>query len=189
MALPALALAACVGQDDVVREDDGENRAVIEGPDGAVTIWGGRAVAKRIAEGKLACERGTTDAWSRVDLGRALVEEAAGRPRKLVTLSMEEMRGDVALSLCTNALARDPRDFELLVFRPGDPFLTGHLQIMSEWNGGPAFGYSVTRWVRSQIGSWAEQIWATGLLDDPDRPSLKYDGNPRTWPPLPEHWK
>lgn len=182
-----LLLACSSGTNEVL-----ERRATIFEDDGTVSFYRGKDIGKRLSEGRSLGGPGDKQSFMRLRVSKDLVDRVTEIPSGVVTMSLEEPNienGSIEITVHTNALRRDSGEYDTLVFRPGDPFVTGYAQIARRADGSKQGFFQVTRYVRSAIGSYAQQIFETGLAPDTNMPDLKFDGNPRQWPPLPPHWK
>ena len=122
------------------------------------------------------------------------MEAARAAPGHVLSLSLEVPAEGVEYTLHWAPPAERPGapDPGLVseVFRPGEPWLTGIVQIDVPGEASAALVHAdVTRWVRGPDGSMGSQHHEGGLAPDPDLPELQFDGGPDTWPPLPEHWR
>lgn len=183
----ALTMGAC--SSDLRSNGLAENKATIHEADGTISFYRGKNVANRLATGQ---DLGSGDeAYMRLRVSQSILDSAGSRPKGALTMSLEAERpGEVVeITLYTNALKRDPTEFETIVMNAADPYVTGYAQVVNQSPDAQGGYFEVKRWVRSAIGSYAEQMWSTGIFADSDAPSLKYNGPPASWPPVPDSWR
>lgn len=165
-----------------------ENRATIVEDDGTISFWRGKNIAARLARAEQIGGEADRNDSMRFRAAQALLDRAAAAKERVVTISMEQPSTDlIEISLRTNS-TRGNGSWETVVLRPGDPWVTGHVQVQETSDGTFRGFFSVKRYVKSSIGSLAEQIWETGMNSDPNMPALKFGTYP--WKePLPATWR
>lgn len=172
--------------------DTAQHRATVSNDDGTTSLWGGKDITARLARGEQIGGPLDKRSSSRIRVANQLIERAADRSGGVLTLSMEEASPDVLeMGLHTNATKKADGVFEDLLFKAGDPFITGYIQIQNSPGLPLRAYYSVKRWVKiPELGdkAFAEQVWETGLLPDQNRPELRFGSYPFK-EPLPAHWK
>jgi hypothetical protein len=161
--------------------------------DGTTTFWRGHGIAQRISRGEELGGANDRSPWMKVRVSQAAMERARMEARGLLTLSMEASSDfDIEVTVRTSAHKPGAQSaLENLVFRPGDPFLSGHVQIQVTPDGAPQALFSVIRWVPMKITptsyAWAQQVFETGLAET-DLPPLKFKRFPFN-EPLPASWR
>lgn len=194
-AVSSLAACSAPGTDETAaamppRAKTDVNHAAIRAADGTYSLYTGAGILTKLQNG----ESLEATPYMMVRASADVVEAARSSSGRVLSFSMEEPTSDIEITVNWQAPPETPSDaapeFSAEQFRPGDPWLTGIVQVYVPGDDLTAMGlFEVTKWVRAGDGAFASQIHATGLAPDAAMPTLRYGGRPSEWPELPANWR
>ena len=166
------------------------HRAALRETNGDFTFYAGRGIGEVVArDGTVADDY--PGPFMRTRVPAALVDEAAKSVDRVRTLSLEEPGPDI--EIVSHSPGVNGGALEHLVFHPGDPWLTGVVQVGTGPDGFTMALFRLIKWNRESGGGmsnlFTQAIYTTGLLPDDEVPTLKYEGDPASWPALPGTWQ
>jgi hypothetical protein len=160
----------------------------IHEPDGVRSLYSGQDVGWKAASARTITAP-VLGSFARVRVPAALVERARNAKLRTLSLSLEDPRSTVEVLLHQPGVEGQPaRD---LVFRAGDPWVSGVVQIAIADNGTPLGLYRIARHhpPAASDGTIGSSYFETGIFEDAGLPTLKYWGSAtRDWPALPAGW-
>ena len=187
--------AACGGPQTGSMLQSEFQHAVVDEPDGRVSLYSGHLIADALAGGGDLESLSFMTAFLRVRVPRSLVEMALTSHPRPVFISLEQAYPGVEILLheLDDTTGRDGRATQMTntTFTPADPWLTGHAQVLSDSSGVLVGGAHIMKYSGTLPLGTADISWGmascTGQLGCP---SLRYaDTNPCRWPlPLPANW-
>ncbi len=172
-----------------------DHRKTLVNDDGTTSFWRGKDIATLLASGKALGGPDDKNVWMNLKVANSWLEKAAEKPSGVSTRSMEQPQADL-IEITMRQPKPGGKDGELqtFAFRPGDPFVTGWVQVLNRTDQAGWGGFYLRQWVRGYPNpqtmkpAWGGHIWETGLLPDDDMPVLLYNSYPFK-APLPEHWR
>jgi hypothetical protein len=189
-------VAACSGPEDGSMLQSEFQVAIVDEPDGRVSLYSGHLIADALARSEDLESLSFMTAFLRVRVPRELVDAVPTDPPRAVFISLEQAYPGVEILMhefdSTTLVNGRATRMENTTFIPADPWLTGRAQVLRDEATGVLVGgahimkYSGT----VPLGS-AEHIWGmTSCADQPGCPALRYENSdPCRWPlPLPASW-
>jgi hypothetical protein len=189
-----LIVAACGGPDSGSMLQSELKTAVIDEPDGRVSLYSGHLIADALARGDDLESLSFMTAFLRLRVPRSLLDTVPPSPGEPVFISLEQAYPGVEI------LVHD-RDVTLVngqatrmqnsLFLPADPWLTGNAQVVHAPNGAWVGGAYIVKYTGTLPMGSAEITWgSTSCTGQPGCPSLRYDNpDPCRWPlPVPASW-
>ncbi len=190
------AVAACGGPEYGSIPQSEFQTAVVDEPDGRVSLYSGHLIADALARADDVESLSFMTSFLRVRVLRSLIEAVPLAPDQPVFISLEEASPGVEILLheFDYASVRGGRATQMKnsAFIPADPWLTGHAQVLHDLSGALVGGVNIVKYSRSDTTlSSAHIIWGmTSCTGQAGCPQLLYDNpNPCLWPlPLPASW-
>jgi hypothetical protein len=158
------------------RAADGNGYALASA--GYVEFYGGEGIADLVESGELADD--STHPYQMLRVPAELVETAAGRAERVVSVSMEDASNDVAVTIHRPgfAVGGDDASGSSGVFRAGDPDVYGFVQVVVSEDGQAVGLIDLTVVRRFPSGVVAANYYTTGTVPASDIPEQS-DENPR----------
>jgi hypothetical protein len=159
-----------------------EHNFEVEEADGIHSLYSGKDVGLKARTAAIL----TADAiggFARVQVPAAIVARARTAKQRTVTLSLEDPQSAVEV-----VLHQAGKDW---IFRAGDPWVSGIVQVVISENGTPLGLYRIVRHhpPASAEGAIGSSYFETGIFEDVGLPALKYfTSSTRQWPSLPAAW-
>ncbi len=174
----------------------GEHGYALQRADGKYDVFMGRNIAQTMSNNGYINEDSHPFPFHKITVPDEVVEEVLSQDRdvQIKSFSMEDKASPISI---VRRLYDRQGALKTVRFTPGDPWVTGVVQIWSdrkgEAAGRPMASYEIIQYSRlkQQGGPDAigENIYSTGLGPDEHKPSLKYVGPPDKWPPVPGDWE
>jgi len=190
-----VAVTACSGPGDGSMLQADFQTAVVDEPDGRVSLYSGHLIADALARGDDVESLSFMTAFLRVRVPRSLVDAVPPAPLQPIFISLEQVNAGVELLLhefdhetAVNGRATRMKNS---TFNPADPWLTGHAQVQHDLSGALVGGAHIVKYSgTSPLGSAEYVLGMTSCTGQPGCPALLYDNpDPCRWPlPLPSGW-
>jgi hypothetical protein len=191
-----LAAAACAGPPDggsSMLQSEFQQAAVDE-PDGRVSLYSGHLIADALGRLEDVENLSFMTAFLRVRVPRSLLEMVPTSLDQPAVISLEQEYPGVEILLhdFDYTSLRDGRATQMTntTFIPGDPWLTGHAQVLRDRSCGFVGGAHIVKYSGGLPLGTADISWGmvscTGGLGCPQ---LRYaNPNPCLWPAVPTNW-
>jgi hypothetical protein len=188
-------VAACSGPEEGSMLEADFQRAVVEEPDGRVSLYSGQLIADALARGEDLESVSFLTSFLRVRVPRSLLDRVPPSPGEPVFISLEEVYPGVEILLhrfdYTTVVAGRATRMMNKTFIPADPWLTGHAQVQHDLSGVLAGGAHIVKYSGTlPMGSANITMGMTSCTGQPGCPLLLYENSdPCRWPlPLPASW-
>jgi hypothetical protein len=194
--------------------ENGVNTYALRGQNGRWKLYSGEGIAAAVRRGDDLSK--SPRSYFMIDVPEETIERAMRDEQRLFTVSLEEKTvTDVSILVrtadykapTTNIKVGGTIPLKDYLLRPGDPWLTGYVQVFFPDKELPSEGiftdtpvgalmfvkYEKNLWPDGHYSYSSTVFEGPGLKADPNLPVLKYDRltntDPATWPALPENWK
>ena len=188
-------VAACGGPEDGSMLQADFQTAVVDEPDGRVSLYSGHLIADALARGEDLESLSFMTSFLRVRVPRSLVDTVPLAPDQPVFISLEQSYPGVEILLhkfdYTTVVNGRATRMTNETFIPADPWLTGRAQVLRDPSGALIGGVHIVKYSGTLPLGMAYISWGmTSCTGQPGCPSLRYEhSDPCRWPlPLPATW-
>jgi hypothetical protein len=168
-----------------------EHKAVIHENSGKVALYSGWKAGERI-RGRGVPQADNVDApFARVRVPRHVFDAVQGKGTKMQTFSMEDPRNDIEVTVHLVREENGVKQAREMVFRAGDPWISGVVQVVATDDGVAAGFYSIVRHHPpiAPNGQITASYFESVIVNDPEMPALRYvGGDTSRWPARPANW-